>query len=54
MTEHPTIEDRLELIEGPSPDGFHTYVGDANLDGLFNSADIAAVFVQLVNLLLQC
>lgn len=32
------------LIQRPSLDGFNTYLGDANLDGEFNSCDLTTVF----------
>lgn len=36
--------DHVELIKRPMPHGFGTYLGDANLDGEFNSGDLVAVF----------
>ncbi|MCA9166757.1 MAG: PEP-CTERM sorting domain-containing protein, partial [Planctomycetales bacterium] len=35
-----TADELTGLITRPSPAGFHTYFGDANLDGEFNSGDL--------------
>ena len=40
-----TSEDRQTLIESPADDGFNTYVGDSNLDGVFNDQDFVSVFI---------
>ena len=39
-----TIEGRTVLIEGAMPHGFHTYLGDSNLDGVFDSGDFVDAF----------
>ncbi len=38
------MDDRLFWIE--QPEMRHTYLGDTNLDGQFNSADVVQVFVM--------
>ena len=40
-----TPEQRRALIENPAPRGFHTYLGDSNLDGRFDEQDLVAVFI---------
>ena len=42
----PTSEDRVALSESAQPDGFHTYVGDSDLNGVFNEQDIVGVFIE--------
>ena len=37
--------DRNALIEGASPDGFNTYIGDSDLNGTFDEQDIVAAFI---------
>ena len=37
--------DRNALIEGASPDGFNTYIGDSDLNGQFDEQDIVAAFI---------
>ena len=41
-----TAEARRDLINSPAPNGFNTYVGDANLDGQFDEQDLVAVFIS--------
>lgn len=41
-----TSEDRVALIESAQPDGFHTYVGDSDLNGAFDEQDIVGVFIE--------
>ena len=43
-TKTPT--DRQKLIESRAPNGFHTYIGDANLDGVFDDQDFVKVFIS--------
>ena len=38
--------DRNALIEGASPDGFNTYLGDSDLNGQFDEQDIVAAFID--------
>ena len=38
--------DRNALIEGASPDGFNTYIGDSDLNGTFDEQDIVAAFID--------
>ena len=39
-----TAEERLALIQDKMPAGFETYLGDADLDGKFDSSDLVMVF----------
>ena len=39
-----TPEQRTVLIERAMPHGFHTYIGDTDMDGEFSSDDITRVF----------
>jgi hypothetical protein len=39
-----TPADREALITNPISDGFYTFIGDANLDGEFNSGDLVEIF----------
>ena len=39
-----TLEDWTALTQKPMPDGFYTFLGDANLDGEFSSDDFVTVF----------
>ncbi|MBJ44633.1 MAG: hypothetical protein CMJ80_15400 [Planctomycetaceae bacterium] len=41
-----SLQDRVSLIESPLPSGFHTYIGDSTLDGVFDDQDIVAVFIE--------
>ncbi|MBJ42603.1 MAG: hypothetical protein CMJ80_04825, partial [Planctomycetaceae bacterium] len=38
--------DRNALIQGASPDGFNTYLGDSDLNGQFDEQDIVAAFID--------
>ena len=38
-------EDRTNLIENSTPNGFNTYIGDSNLDGQFDEQDIVVGFI---------
>ena len=40
-----TKADRDALIEGASPEGFSTYIGDSDLNGQFDEQDIVAAFI---------
>ena len=40
-----TKEERQTLIESPSPEGFNTYIGDSNLDGVFDDQDFVSAFI---------
>ncbi|MBJ45124.1 MAG: hypothetical protein CMJ80_17920 [Planctomycetaceae bacterium] len=39
-------QDRIALIEGSAPNGFHTYVGDSNLNGVFDEQDLVSAFIE--------
>ena len=40
-----TPGDRASLIESPAPDGFNTWIGDADLNGRFDEQDFVAAFI---------
>ena len=40
-----TAEQRTALIEDAAPVGFHTYLGDSNLDGRFDEQDLVDAFI---------
>ena len=41
-----TKADRTALIESAGPDGFDTYIGDSDLDGVFDEQDFVDVFIE--------
>ena len=40
-----SLQNRLDLINNSSPEGFRTYIGDSDLNGQFDEQDIVAGFI---------
>ena len=40
-----TLQERIEYIGAMKPDGLNSYLGDSNLDGVYDDQDIVSVFI---------